>query len=238
MRQAVWPEICVSLPARRDRHNKGINKRLLGPWTWRCHPSCFSLSWPGSVRSLSWTGHREMVQRHPSSWHCTTTWASKVSGPCLLSCFHRLRLPPQQYMVFGKRQTRLHGALNLSSLTVFYTSPTTQHAWHLIRCTWDCWSAWLCWYTLLVNEAKLHLYTVGLKRLESVTPTQHALNQHTRWAGLIAAIQRQKLNKAPEIQNPCEWGWEWNPRTKKWVLYWTDLPEACLPLVRCCFEMA
>ncbi|KAL8591565.1 hypothetical protein ACOMHN_055532 [Nucella lapillus] len=92
-----------------------------------------------------------------------------------------------------------------------------------------------------VNEARQFLYTVGLKSLESIPPTQHALYQHTRRAVLIAAIWRQSLSKAPEIQNPSEWGWEWNPRTKEWVPYWTDLPDvskACLLLVCCGCEVA
>ncbi|KAL8588046.1 hypothetical protein ACOMHN_061212 [Nucella lapillus] len=92
-----------------------------------------------------------------------------------------------------------------------------------------------------VNEARQFLYTVGLKNLESIPPTQHALYQHTRRAVLSAAIWRQSLSKAPEIPNPSEWGWEWNPRTKEWVPYWTDLPDvskACLLLVCCGCEVA
>jgi len=77
-----------------------------------------------------------------------------------------------------------------------------------------------------VNEAKKLLFTVGLKPLESIPPTQHALFQHTTRALLIAAfIWKDSLSKSPSVPSPDEWGWQWNDRTKAWVPNWTDLPD-------------
>ena len=78
----------------------------------------------------------------------------------------------------------------------------------------------------LVNEARKLMFTHGLKTLDSIPPTQHALFQHAKRALLTAAfVWKQSLSKTTEIPNPSEWGWEWNARTKQWVPFWTDLPD-------------
>ena len=88
-----------------------------------------------------------------------------------------------------------------------------------------------------VNEARNLMFTVGLKSLKSIPPTQHALFQHTKRALLIAAFTwKQSLVKHPNNPDPSQWGWEWNDRTKAWVPYWTDLPDAskgCSLLLHC-----
>ena len=88
-----------------------------------------------------------------------------------------------------------------------------------------------------VKEARMLMFTVGLKPPESIPPTQHALFQHTKRALLIAAfIWKQSLSKTSNIPNPSEWGWEWNDRTMAWVPYWTNLPDAskgCSLLLHC-----
>lgn len=93
-----------------------------------------------------------------------------------------------------------------------------------------------------VNEARQFLYTVaGKTSLEIIPPTQHALYQHARRAVLMADTWRQALTKEPEIANPADWGWEWNPRTRVWLPYWTVLPdvtEACVLLVSCGCKVA
>ena len=56
-----------------------------------------------------------------------------------------------------------------------------------------------------VKEARMLLFTVGLKPLESISPTQHALFQHTKRALLIAAfIWKQSLSKTSTIPKPSE----------------------------------
>ena len=88
-----------------------------------------------------------------------------------------------------------------------------------------------------VKEARMLLFTVGLKPLESIPPTQHVLFQHTKRALLIAAfIWKKSQSKTSNIPNPSEWGWEWNDRTMAWVPYWTNLPDAskgCSLLLHC-----
>lgn len=88
-----------------------------------------------------------------------------------------------------------------------------------------------------VNEARKLMFTHGLKTLESLPPTQHALFQHIKRALLTAAfVWKQSLAKEPRIPSPSEWGWEWNARTQQWMPYWTDLEDvskACSLLLHC-----
>lgn len=88
-----------------------------------------------------------------------------------------------------------------------------------------------------VNDARKLMFTQGLKSLESIPPSQHALFQHTKRALLTTAfIWKMSLSKSPDIPDYSKWGWEWNDRTKEWVPYWTDLPDAshgCSLLLNC-----
>ena len=88
-----------------------------------------------------------------------------------------------------------------------------------------------------VNEARKLMFTHGLKSLESIPPSQHALFQHAKRALLTTGfIWKMSLSRAPDIPDPSDWGWEWNSRTKAWVPYWTDLPDAshgCSMLINC-----
>ena len=81
------------------------------------------------------------------------------------------------------------------------------------------------------------MFTVGLKQLESIPPTLNALYQHVQRSLLICAFQWSFcLDNSPPSPDPNEWGWEWNPRTRSWVPYWTDLPdvsEGCSLLIHC-----
>ena len=52
------PTICCTTGST-ESHHQDCGQR-------HCHPCCFTLSSPESVRNLGWTGHREMVQRHPT----------------------------------------------------------------------------------------------------------------------------------------------------------------------------
>ena len=88
-----------------------------------------------------------------------------------------------------------------------------------------------------LTEARMLMFTHGLKSLESIPPTQHALFQHAKRALLAASlVWSQSLIKSPPVPNPSEWGWEWNSRTKQWMPYWTDLADvskACSLLLHC-----
>ena len=81
------------------------------------------------------------------------------------------------------------------------------------------------------------MFTHGLKSLESIPPTKHALFQHAKRSLLIASfIWSNALIKSPEVPDPAQWGWEYNDRTKVWFPHWTDLPDVsqgCTLLVRC-----
>ena len=69
------------------------------------------------------------------------------------------------------------------------------------------------------------MFTHGLRTLDSIPSTQHALFQHAKHALLtVAFVWKQSLyKKKTKIPGPSECGWKWNDRTKEWVPYWTDL---------------
>ncbi len=88
-----------------------------------------------------------------------------------------------------------------------------------------------------VNEARKAMFTNGLKLLEAIPPTQHALFQHAKRALLAASfVWKQSLLQNQQLPDPGQWGWEWNSRTKLWVPFWTELPDAshgCSLLLHC-----
>ena len=70
----------------------------------------------------------------------------------------------------------MHGPLFLRSLTPSLPSLRTQPASHSSHRAWSVWSA------PSVNEARKLMFTVGLRPLEFIPTTQHALLQHTKRA--------------------------------------------------------
>ncbi|KAL8620009.1 hypothetical protein ACOMHN_015291 [Nucella lapillus] len=88
-----------------------------------------------------------------------------------------------------------------------------------------------------INDARQFMFSIHLKSMDAIPPTHHALIQHAKRALLVASfIWSKSLTKEPEMPEPADWGSEWNPRTKRWMPHWTDLPdvsEACSLLVRC-----
>lgn len=88
-----------------------------------------------------------------------------------------------------------------------------------------------------VNEARKLMFTNGLKGLENIPPTQHALFQHTKRAVLVAGfIWEKSLCKDAITPSASDWGWQWNARLKLWMPYWTVLPDAsqgCALLLNC-----
>lgn len=87
---------------------------------------------------------------------------------------------------------------------------------------------------LTVNEARKQLFTKKSRAIEHIPPTKSALLQHLKRASYQAFIWVQSLTKAPDLPEPCNWGWtkimgEWQP-------IWTTLPEAaasCSELIKC-----
>ena len=88
-----------------------------------------------------------------------------------------------------------------------------------------------------VNEARMKMFTTGLKSLEAIPPTKHALHQHIKRTLLVSAFTWKALmEKAPTTPDPKEWGWVWNDRLSCWMPHWTDLPDVskgCSLLVHC-----
>ena len=88
-----------------------------------------------------------------------------------------------------------------------------------------------------VNEARKLMFIDGLKGLENIPPTQHALFQHTKRAVLVAGfIWEKSLCKDAITPSASDWGWQWNARLKLWMPYWTVLPDAsqgCALLLNC-----
>ena len=78
-----------------------------------------------------------------------------------------------------------------------------------------------------VSEARKWLSTHGLKSLDSIPPTQHALFQH-------ANVHWWCFHKDAKLPGPTVWGWEWHGRTRAWVPYWTELPDFSWVAVCCC----
>ena len=71
-----------------------------------------------------------------------------------------------------------------------------------------------------VNEARKLMFSNGLKSLDCIPATQHALFYHAKRALHASAIVwGQSLSTVPTIDDPSDWGWEWNVRTKLWVPY-------------------
>ena len=93
-----------------------------------------------------------------------------------------------------------------------------------------------------VNLLRQKMFTVGLKQLDAIPPTLNTLYQHVRRALLISAFTWSFcLENSHPSQDPNEWGWDWNPRTRSWVPYWTDLPdvsEGCSLLIHCGCKVA
>ena len=133
--------------------------------------------------------------------------------------------------IFGiGKKNGMHGPLFLRSRPPITQDPTSitldslptqrMESFALLMYSKNCGSA-------SINEARKLTFTAGLKPLESIPPTQHALFHHTKRALLIAASS---------IPNPSEWGWEWNDRTKAWIPYQTNLQDAsegCSVLLHC-----
>ena len=88
-----------------------------------------------------------------------------------------------------------------------------------------------------VNVVRQKLLTVGLKTMENIPPSLHALIQHVKRACYVTCFQwRVCLIRSPTFVDPRHWGWQLNDRLKQFVLFWTrlmDISENCRLLLSC-----
>ena len=88
-----------------------------------------------------------------------------------------------------------------------------------------------------VNDAREVMFSSGLKSLESIPPTLHALFEHVkRTLYIVSFIWSQSLCLSPQVPSASEWGWEWNDLVKAWAPLWTSLPDVskgCALLFKC-----
>ena len=156
-----------------------------------------------------------------------------------LPCIHRMWRCISNVWNWQKKLHEMHGQLTQKSPTPSSQSPKTQPAsrWNQCTCKFSNAGLYSCIVRTAVSIQSMKLFTHGLKSLDSIPPTQHALFQHGKRALHTAAfVWKQSLSKTPKIPDPSEWGWEWNDRTKVWVLYWTDLEDVskgCSLLLNC-----
>ena len=87
-----------------------------------------------------------------------------------------------------------------------------------------------------VNDARAHLFSHGLKSLDSIPPTQAALFQHAKRSLFQASyIWKQTFRCRQDIPCPSSWGWELDTK-HQWIPHWTELADAsnaCNLLLHC-----
>ena len=76
---------------------------------------------------------------------------------------------------------------------------------------------------MLVNDCRMEMFSRG-RQVQSIPPTQDALQQHIQRASLQAMIWVQSMEPSQRSPDPQGWGLknvdgQWEPR-------WTSLPEA------------
>ena len=88
-----------------------------------------------------------------------------------------------------------------------------------------------------LNEARLQLFSIGKKTLETLPPTVDSYYQHSRRALLQAAyIWDKALLKQLPIPDYSQYGWKWDKNINQWVPFWTeksDASESCAFLIKC-----
>lgn len=90
-----------------------------------------------------------------------------------------------------------------------------------------------------VDKARKELFTQKGRSIDVIPPTYAALYQHAKRAAYQAGhVWGQALLRAPELPDPCEWGWMRQMRGKShvWEPVWSSLPEAsktCQELLKC-----
>ena len=86
-----------------------------------------------------------------------------------------------------------------------------------------------------VNTARKNCLPKG-RPLERISPTQAALEQHTKRAVLQGGhCWGRTLRTLQDLPSPSNWGWRGSP-DGQWTPVWSELPEAadiCKELVRC-----
>ena len=88
-----------------------------------------------------------------------------------------------------------------------------------------------------VNEARLQMFSHGLRGLDAIPPTQAALFEHLKRSVLQASfIWNQATTAEQIIPSFDEWGWEFDLEKAQWKPFWTTLADAskvCSLLLLC-----
>lgn len=86
-----------------------------------------------------------------------------------------------------------------------------------------------------VNMARQTIFSQGTRGIESIPPTQAALEQHVKRAAFQAGhVWGRTLDLIQDLPSAAEWGWSLS--SDGWTPKWTTLPEAskaCNELIRC-----
>ena len=85
-----------------------------------------------------------------------------------------------------------------------------------------------------VNDARKQLFAQKSRSLESIPPTQAALEQHLKRARYQCNCWNMCLSPDPQLPDPFDWGW--TKVSAEWQPLWSTLPEAsqsCYELIHC-----
>jgi len=76
-----------------------------------------------------------------------------------------------------------------------------------------------------VNHARQSMFSQGTRSIESIPPTQAALEQHAKRAAFQAGhVWGRALQPMQELPSAADWGW--NLSSDGWIPTWSILPEA------------
>ena len=86
-----------------------------------------------------------------------------------------------------------------------------------------------------VNHARQSMFSQGTRSIESIPPTQAALEQHVKRAAFQAGhVWGRTLDPIQELPSAADWGWHLS--SDGWTPTWSTLPEAseaCNELIKC-----
>ena len=86
-----------------------------------------------------------------------------------------------------------------------------------------------------INKARQSMFSQGTRTIESILPTQAALEQHVKRAAFQAGhVWGRTLDPIQELPSAAQWGWHLS--SEGWIPILTTLPKAskaCNELIRC-----
>lgn len=83
----------------------------------------------------------------------------------------------------------------------------------------------------LVNEERQYLFTKRGRDVNSIPPTQAALNEHIKRTVYQGSYCWSKsMESRIELPDPGEWGWKRDAHTNRWKPLWTSIDEAAKAL--------